>query len=459
MSRQTFTEWIFSWMANFKIDFRQPCGACKYNPRILACDGTKLGIYFKNVKLEPFEKPTSTENIVPNHKRTDRQFFSYSESSSNQVKETKNQAQEHLQYYIAKFTNCLDEFQKEREKDKKKKKNAYTGTDGERKQIILENTPALCQPVMQKFLDFTYNHDLIQSLCPVFKILASSYPLTSLINFRFLDSISSVLHGRLAAENLASEIPEVCCLLKTAERHGEFDDIKMFMTCLLEMIKTTHANDRDIPYCTEVLEEYNPELQGRAYYFTPHGGRLRDLPTYQISRNQEKDGNCRKCFEESSKSGTTFLFLWFDPVHGHCYGYHVINTSEGRKDPFASAFMYMEDAPDVVFYDFSCQLEEYCLNREPKFWRNCRFCHDIFHGFSHKCPFVYTSKRIPSLDAGVNTEICEQFNSYIQKIKYSARAMSQSHFMFYLQFFIHKWNQEKEKTFQAEQNMAQSLMN
>ena len=38
------------------------------------------------------------------------------------------------------------------------------------------------------------------------------------------------------------------------------------------------------------------------------------------------------------------------------------------------------------------------------------------NNFSHKCPFVYMSRRVPSLDVGINLEICEHFNSYIQKI-------------------------------------------
>ena len=93
----------------------------------------------------------------------------------------------------------------------------------------------------------------------------------------------------------------------------------------------------------------------------------------------------------------------------------LITMREGRKDPFASALLYMETPPNEVLYDFSCQLEEYALNREPMFWRGCKFYHDIFHGFSHKCPFVYMSCQVLSLDVGINSEICEQFNSYNQK--------------------------------------------
>lgn len=151
-------------------------------------------------------------------------------------------------------------------------------------------------------------------------------------------------------------------------------------------------------------------------------------------------------------------FCFFDPIHGHCYGFHVIKGSEGRKDPFAAVYSFMESCPDVIYYDFSCQLEEYCLNREPKFWRDCRFYHDIFHGFSHKCSFAYNSKRITSLDIGINSEICEQFNAYIQKIKFSARSMNQAHFMFYMQFFIHMWNKKKAAVIEREKKMAQSLM-
>ena len=130
----------------------------------------------------------------------------------------------------------------------------------------------------------------------------------------------------------------------------------------------------------------------------------------------------------------------------------------GRKDPASSAYLYMPSAPREVYYDFSCQLEEYCLNREPKFWRESRFHHDIFHGFSHQCGIVYNSKRIPSLQKGINSEICEQFNSFLQKMKYSARSMNKSHFLFFLQFFIHKWNDKKQKVRLHEESVAASLL-
>jgi len=35
------------------------------------------------------------------------------------------------------------------------------------------------------------------------------------------------------------------------------------------------------------------------------------------------------------------LFLWFCPAHGHCYGFHVIPGSEGRKDPANSLYTFL----------------------------------------------------------------------------------------------------------------------
>ena len=65
---------------------------------------------------------------------------------------------------------------------------------------------------------------------------------------------------------------------------------------------------------------------------------------------------------------------------------------EGRKDPAASLYIHLEMPPDDIFYDFACNLHEYCLNRESGFYEHVRFFfHDIFHGYAHKCSCAYRS--------------------------------------------------------------------
>lgn len=75
MSRQTFTDWIFSWLSNFKIDFRKTCSSCQFNPKVLACDGTKIGMLFKNVSLQAFETPTTKKMLHRNIRGHPVNFF------------------------------------------------------------------------------------------------------------------------------------------------------------------------------------------------------------------------------------------------------------------------------------------------------------------------------------------------------------------------------------------------
>ena len=136
------------------------------------------------------------------------------------------------------------------------------------------------------------------------------------------------------------------------------------------------------------------------------------------------------------------MFLWFCPIHGHSYGFDLIAGGEGRKDPFSSLFKYKPTAPDEIFYDNACQLNEYCLNREPGYFLSTRFWHDLFHALGHKCGCNFKSGRVCGLE-GMNTEICEQVNAFLQCIKFTASHLSQEHFAFFLQFFLYLLNKEK----------------
>ena len=134
---------------------------------------------------------------------------------------------------------------------------------------------------------------------------------------------------------------------------------------------------------------------------------------------------CRRVFI-SLVLPCTWPLLWFS----------FDKREEGHKDPFSSVFKYMEKAPKHIYYDNACQLSEYCLNREPEFFKHIRFWHDLFHSIGHKCGLNFKSGRIHGL-AGINSEICEQVNSFLQCIKYTGSHLSQENFIFFVQFFLH----------------------
>ncbi|CAG2250921.1 unnamed protein product [Mytilus edulis] len=127
---------------------------------------------------------------------------------------------------------------------------------------------------------------------------------------------------------------------------------------------------------------YNPAKYRRADYFSETGENLRPVRKFTI------DGEKRKypAYDDPplpQARGTSTLFLWFCSSDGHCYGFYMTNA-EGRKDPAASLYSHLEHPPTNIFYDCSCNLQEYCLNIESGYYRYVRFFHDIFHGYSHK---------------------------------------------------------------------------
>ena len=72
ISVDTFVKWISAWMGSMKIDFRKEEDPwCKYNPKILACDGTEIGISLRHLKLEgPVTAPNKAmPPVIPTHKR------------------------------------------------------------------------------------------------------------------------------------------------------------------------------------------------------------------------------------------------------------------------------------------------------------------------------------------------------------------------------------------------------
>ena len=274
--------------------------------------------------------------------------------------------------------------------------------------------------------------------------------------------ISSLSEGHAAnslLQKLKEFAPELTTVFVVAEVEGFVPLVCAFVSFLIERIVYIHQDNRPTAPPEPIPGSYNPP-SGCAYYFTEEGLQLRKLGQYDISGSKknyddlpEVEEVCNKDFPFVSRGGYGYMFLWFCPLHGHCYGLHLIKGGEGRKDPFCSLFKYLPEGPEHIFFDFACQLNEYCLNREPDFFQNTRFWHDIFHSFPHKCGPNFRSARVLGLE-GVNSEICEQWNSFLQCIKFTASHLSQSHMIFFVQFMIALHNRQKTKRFRARAQVA-----
>ena len=47
-------------------------------------------------------------------------------------------------------------------------------------------------------------------------------------------------------------------------------------------------------------------------------------------------------FIKVSGCSMTHIFIWFCAVHHVCYGFHMIDGSEGREDPMYSIYSYLK---------------------------------------------------------------------------------------------------------------------
>ena len=63
MSPNTFIKWFFSWIAAFKLDFQKEIDPwCQYTPKVLACDGTHIGVSVRNMKLDSAIRTPDNKN-------------------------------------------------------------------------------------------------------------------------------------------------------------------------------------------------------------------------------------------------------------------------------------------------------------------------------------------------------------------------------------------------------------
>lgn len=467
MSCATFVKCILGWICAFKIDFRLEVDPwCKHSPQFLACDGTHVGVSVKYMKVDkPITEPDTPEIVVPSNKRFQRVLLPYPKKSQ----ELKGQAHKILcdriretrsffRYLVrVAIGHDLDE------QDVKAQKEDPREQADQLHNVISEVCKEPVQALLLVFLKRVHDGNsldatVVQALGKVLQLMVGDSALSSVLPIRFHDQLTTTLAtllqggGDLLLLQVRKFAPEVATLLHAVKgMRSLLIVVCEFFLCLMEQIMSTHLEPRPSVLCSEDEGLYNP-TSGTAYYFTEAGKQIRKMPNYEITRQTKVhddeptvDKACQKYFPQISFGGFGYLFLFFCPLHGHCYGMHLVSgLGEGRKDPFAALFKYTETPPKEVFYDFACQLQEYILNREPSFFKNTRFWHDLFHGIKHLCGKNFKSSRIRGMEM-FNTEICEQFNSYLQCIKFTGSHLSQNHFMLLTQFLICLWNRDKTK--------------
>ena len=308
-------------------------------------------------------------------------------------------------------------------------------------------------------------YKIVEYIC----LLSGDHALSTYFPFRFHDRLLQTCQKLMSdgCDNLTyiKDIGiELYDLLSLVSGTPTLKFVCAFVASVILFVREIHSGDHSTDEPVPIPGTYNPS-SGMAYYFTKHGCQLRKQPEYHGFPNSNKttdtpneiDDDCTKIYPGISPGGYASCMFMFCPHHFHCYGFHLIQGSEGRKDVFSAMYKFKPSPPKEFFYDFACNLSEYCLNREPSFFCCTRFWHDIFHSITHLCGDGFKSERVIGLQ-GINTEVCEQFNSFLQCIKFTASHLSQVHFMLFTQFMVCLWNRDKTERYKRRQAIMFAAM-
>ncbi|KAH3830788.1 hypothetical protein DPMN_104041 [Dreissena polymorpha] len=145
------------------------------------------------------------------------------------------------------------------------------------------------------------------------------------------------------------------------------------------------------------------------------------------------------------------IFTTFCP-HGICYGFEVMECAESPNRPFTFLKTRFERAPEIIIYDNACNLHQYALNRDPVFFSHTRMVVDGLHWDNHTaCAIGYKGLDYPFIRQ-INTQIVEQNNAKLKKLKSSLSYMTPVHFLMSLKFFLWHCNFTLKRCSQSGRN-------
>ena len=257
--------------------------------------------------------------------------------------------------------------------DKTLQKHGLQCMDPQAEQTATANLILLIQSRNQKqleefllaFIRRTVDPPVIQVMAKVLSLLVGDAAVSSVVPFRYVLETCAAIRNNANFDSRLEEMKEygvkLSEVLLVSKLHNVSTKCVDFVEYLVDEVVKVHCNDRPMQPVAVIDKSYNPE-KGTAYYFTPHGNQFRRQPKYSIDSTNKNyddvpwvDEICKKKFPTVSYGVYGYIFLWFCPIHGHCYGFHLISGGEGRKDPFSSLFKYKPHAPPDIFYDFACQ--------------------------------------------------------------------------------------------------------
>ena len=244
---------------------------------------------------------------------------------------------------------------------------------------------------------------------------------------------------------LLNQFCDIMPILGNVLKHTPAEHVPLFQVFLRELYR--HYTDT---IGTEVWHEEMSEIPPSTHhkYVITGRERIRQPRRYHQSHAEaERElvgiGDCKKIPNSTQHHST--LFVGVCP-HGIGIIACPMSYAESPRFLFSLLLEYWEKPPKTIIYDNACHGHEFCLNREPSFFKDTHFLIDKFHYKNHRaCSRAYNSSLFK--DAAVlNSQVCEQFNKTLKKIAISAQySNASSYFLLVVSFMLHQNHQRIEE--------------
>ncbi len=164
----------------------------------------------------------------------------------------------------------------------------------------------------------------------------------------------------------------------------------------------------------------------------------RSLPQYAADRRSDLQSTCNKSATRHYTL-TPAIFTLFCQ-HGVCVGFQALTSQESPRHPFEIFYQRFDSPPRIIIYDNCCRLHMYALSREPNHFRNTMFLIDRMHyrkGHS-ACTAGYCMESYKANKAirMINSQVNEQANAGVQRLKAQLSYMTPDNFMFHLKLYF-----------------------
>ncbi|XP_022288437.2 uncharacterized protein LOC111100644 isoform X2 [Crassostrea virginica] len=267
--------------------------------------------------------------------------------------------------------------------------------------------------------------------------LSSPSPVCSLI--RPTQEVGQLIESISRGENLRQDPVKLDLLHKkmpiifeVIESGAEVRDLGNLLSELWEIAVDPFVCARE-----DTSLEENVDVEDLSFFPTLHKYRNRGIFEMDLKNMKKKQGTeCCKRFA-GHPSLLPGIFTIFCP-HGICYGFQVMESHESPNVPFTILRTRFKKAPKHIIYDNACKLQQYCLSRDPLFFKTSEFYVDRLHWDNHTaCSLAYDLSIYPQFSA-LNSQCNEQANAGLKRIKEQLSYMTANNFMMHCTFFL--WN-------------------